>query len=405
MNRFAPLANIVGLLMLSGCSGSLSGHAFPNIESQRTSLRATTLPDMSFRVIYSFGKTAKDASYPDQAPIAVNGFFYGTTGGGGKSGDGTVYKMSPGGAETVLHSFNGADGQTPWAGLLYYNGAFYGTTFYGGTSNDGTVYRITPGGSFKLLRSFHGGSRDGGNPVGVLVAYNGTLYGTTGIGGPYNQKNGGYGTVFSITTGGSERILHFFKGVPDGSGPWGTLIPVNGVLYGTTAGGGKGYAGTVYRITTSGSEKILHNFKGSDGEQPEANALYQNGWLYGTSVKGGSYGFGTVFKIGLGGQFSTLYNFDGASNGCHPTTGLLSVNGNFFGSTIGTFQGSSCTNAGTVYKITPSGSLTTLHTFNGRNGGAEPIDYSGLSTFEGRLYGTTELGGDSNVGIVFSEAV
>ena len=402
MVRVAILCNLLGLIALSACSSSFSEQPLYRNQDARTSPRSTTLPDTKFRVLYSFGKTTDDAWGPYPAPIASNGNLYGTTSNGGKANDGTVYKISTTGVETVLHSFNGADGKTPWAGLLYYSGAFYGTTQYGGTKNDGTIYRISPGGSFKSLYSFHGGERDGNGPVGVLTALNGTLYGTTGTGGPYNGQNGGFGSVFSVTTGGSEHVLHFFRGSPDGAYPWGTLTLVKGMLYGTSFDGGKYDAGSVYRVTTSGSVKILHSFKGSDGEQLESNVMYEDGWLYGTAVRGGAYGFGTVFKVGLGGQFSTLYSFDGAANGCHPISGLRSLNGSLFGLTTGSFTGSSCSSAGTIYAITPSGSLTTTHTFDGRNGGGEPIDFSGLTNVGGKLYGTTWAGGKTKAGIFFS---
>jgi uncharacterized repeat protein (TIGR03803 family) len=142
-----------------------------------------------------------------------------------------------------LHSFDGAnDGESPSGGLVNVNGTMYGTTQLGGTDSNGTVFSITPGGTFTVLYSFQGGS-DGVSPVGLTVM-KGVLYGVTVAGGASN-----YGTIFSMTLSGTETVLHSFNGA-DGCAPNAALTPYNGVLYGTTTQcGGPNNAGTAFRFT------------------------------------------------------------------------------------------------------------------------------------------------------------
>jgi len=210
-------------------------------------------------VLYRFsGKP--DGSWPTAALLDVNGTLYGVTANGGDSSCGclgTVYSISAAGAEKVLHSFTGTpDGATPNSPLIDVNGTLYGTTTGGGASGYGTVYSISTAGTEKVLYSFAGGSSDGIDPGRALLDVNGLLYGTTFNGGPTRCDIGGVkgcGTLYSITTGGVEKVLHFFSGSSDGSIPQGDLLNVNGVLYGTTAWGGtsKGHraGGTVFEIT------------------------------------------------------------------------------------------------------------------------------------------------------------
>jgi len=164
--------------------------------------------------------------------------------------------------DTVLHSFGApSDGAEPAAGLIAVNGTLYGTTIFRdsvvGFSGAGTVFSIDPTtGSEKVLYAFNGGS-DGANPLASLTALNGTLYGTTENGGTVRCGHRGCGTVFSITTSGTKRILHRFDthiGDGDGRNPSAGLIAVGGTLYGTTSSGGSGYCyyrrgcGTVFSI-------------------------------------------------------------------------------------------------------------------------------------------------------------
>jgi uncharacterized repeat protein (TIGR03803 family) len=199
----------------------------------------------------------------------------------------------------VITSFQLSGGAPPSHGrLLDLNGTLYGTASVGGKYGEGTVFSLSTSGREKLLYSFKGGGKDGADPEGGLVAVKHTLYGTTSGGGAY-----GDGTVFSITPTGTEKVLHSFTG-SDGKAPLATLLNVNGTLYGTTSSGGASYppygGGTVFSITLSGHETVLYSFKGEgDGAGPQSGVIDVNGTFYGTTVGGGDMGVGTVYSITL----------------------------------------------------------------------------------------------------------
>lgn len=203
-----------------------------------------------------------DGSNPEAGLVFLKGLFYGTTLTGGPKGLGTVFYVSATGSEGVLHNFlNGnGDGYLPSGSLIVIKGVLYGTTEFGGTGSDcdgaggcGTVFSITPSGQEKVVYSFLGGS-DGSDPEGSLIDVGGTLYGTTESGGAYCQINSGCGTIFSINTAGQEQVLHSFAGGSDGSQPAAGLTLLNGTLYGTTYLGGnssdgsQGGYGTVFAL-------------------------------------------------------------------------------------------------------------------------------------------------------------
>lgn len=185
--------------------------------------------------------------------------------------------------------------------MINVHGTLYGgTTFGGGSSGYGTVYRISTSGSEKVLHSFGGG--DGANPMGNLFDVNGTLYGTTSAAGGVHSR----GTVYSISTTGVEKVLYDFRtahGGHDGETPYAGLIDVKGTLYGTTdQGGGAPLYGVVYSVSTAGAETVLHRFgNGPDGAHPWAGLVNVKGTLYGTTLEGGSGcsggGCGTVFAL------------------------------------------------------------------------------------------------------------
>ncbi len=256
-------------------------------------------------VLHSFGPYKLDGAFPSSRLLNVNGTLYGTTQRGGMyyCGEtcGTVFSITTSGAEKVLYSFKGTpDGYEPVAGLINVNGTLYGTTYAGGTNADGTVFSITTSGTETLLHSFKD-SPDGYGPVAGLINVNGTLYGTTCCGGTHGRAHGGWGTVFSITTSGKETVLYSFKnGAGDGARPRAGLINVKGTLYGTTTKKGENNGGTLFAITTSGTETVLHSFGGgSDGAYPLGSLINVNGTLYGTTYLGGANHWGTVFKLSL----------------------------------------------------------------------------------------------------------
>jgi uncharacterized repeat protein (TIGR03803 family) len=233
------------------------------------------------------------------------------------------------------------------------NGTLYGTTV-GGGSGFGTVFRVTTTGTEKMLYSFRGTS-DGAYPYAGLLNVGGTLYGTTGGGGV-----SGMGTVFRVTTTGREKILHRFAGGSDGTSPTASLIEFNGKLYGTTQGGGPSGVGTVFNITTTGKENVLYSFSynSGDGWSPASSLINVHGTFYGTTVEGGASAVGTIFSVTAAGKEEVRYSFSASPlDGGNPYASLIDVKGRLYGTTLygggyscGRHRGRSC---GTVFALTP----------------------------------------------------
>jgi uncharacterized repeat protein (TIGR03803 family) len=243
------------------------------------------------RTVYAF-KGGADGAYPRAGVIDANGLLYGTTSRGGKGDYGTVFSLSPQGVEHVLHTFRQDEGAQPLASPLFVNGDLYGTTWFDGKNRSGAVYRIDSSHRFEVLHYF--GSRgDGAGPESSLILVRGALYGTTAWGG----GKGSYGTVFSLTLSGRERVVHrFTQQWGGGYNVIGGLVAVKGFLHGTTAGTtGSGQPGTIYSITPSGRFRTVHVFVGND--YPVAAPTYANGLFYGTTTVGGRYSLGTVYVL------------------------------------------------------------------------------------------------------------
>ena len=253
------------------------------------------------RVLYAFAGIGEAGSPAGLSPVLdAAGNLYGTTGAGGTFDAGTIFRLDPSGAETVLYSFTGGtDGASPLAGLIMdAEGNFYGTTYSGGSPSCqcGTVFKLYTSGVLSVLHTFAGGE-DGSAPYASLMRdAAGNLYGTTLSGGTANL-----GTVFKLDETGKEQVLHSFTGGADGSYPFAGLVrDAAGNLYGTASSGGAYGHGTVFNLNAIGEEVVLHSFSGADGSGPEANlVLDPNGNLYGTTNGGGAYGAGVVFGIEL----------------------------------------------------------------------------------------------------------
>jgi uncharacterized repeat protein (TIGR03803 family) len=333
------------------------------------------------------------------------------------NGCGTVFRLNKKGAE--FHSFDGADGTWPEEGLaiIVSRGAGYGTTYLGGDTSCysqgcGTVFKLNSEGKETVLHEFSG-APDGEEPKGLLVADTlGNLYGTTTGGG----ASSGYGTVFEISAGGAETILHSFAGPPEGGGdgafPYeGVVRDSAGNLYGTTALGGAYGSGVVYKLDASSSETLLYSFSGGDGANPGSLLLLDSqGNLYGTTSNGGNAqcggtGCGVVFELspqsGGGWIEKTLYAFCsllGCTDGEGPGSGQLArdAGGNLYGTTYfgGAYRNCDGDACGVVFKLSPSGEETVLHSFTGGADGATPA--TGITADgAGYLYGTAENGGDN----------
>jgi len=221
--------------------------------------------------------------------------------------------------ETVLYSFGGysGDGNNPYAGLVMdKKGNLYGTTAWGGAYTNGSVFKVTPAGEESVLYSF-GDFPDGGEPLaGLIMDKDGNLYGTTCCVGAYWE-----GTVFKVTPSGEETVLYSFEGGQSGDGGYplgGLIMDKEGNLYGTTSFGGTstncaGGCGTVFKVTPTETETLLYSFEGSasgDGEDPQAGLIMdKKGNFYGTTFEGGAYDEGTVFKVASSGKETVLYSF------------------------------------------------------------------------------------------------
>jgi uncharacterized repeat protein (TIGR03803 family) len=357
-------------------------------------------------VLYAF-TGGKDGSMPYYGLLRdASGNLYGTTYMGGAKNMGVVFVLAPDGSETVLHAFTGKDGSGPGGDLIEdAAGTLYGTTTVGGASNQGVVFALKPGGRVRVLYSFKGGT-DGGFPLGALVTDNsGNLYGTTQLGGGACKC----GTVYELAPDGTETILHAFAEGQDGGYPVARLYrDKQGNLFGTTyEGGGSSNCGqygcgTVFEISAGGTESILHTFVGSDGALPNGGLIAdKNNNLYSTTFEGGGSsactgGCGTVYELGANGGLTVLHAFAG-SDGANPGAELIMTSD---GELVGTSFAGGSANLGTVFAVKTDGSETVLHSFSGGNDGASPVSDL-IAGSGGKLFGTTSAGGAANAGTVF----
>jgi uncharacterized repeat protein (TIGR03803 family) len=305
-----------------------------------------------------------------------------------------------------LYSFFGRHGIYPYGGLIRgKSGALYGTTGGGGAYHEGTVFRLKANGKETVLHSF--AATDGAGPYsGVIMDTAGNIYGTTVNGGSFSS-----GVVFRLDTVGVFSVLYSFTGGADGFNPFAGLVRDGlGNLYGTTQEGGDSTChpiagcGTIYKLDTTGSLTVLHAFSGADGEFPQTGgALAQDasGNLYGTTTNGGNLdacngvGCGVVFKLDTNGTYTVLYRFEGGSAGAYPDSGvILDKKGRLYGTTevggdLNLCNGGGC---GVVFKLNTNGTYAVLHTFKAGSDGAFPG--GALLHTAASLFGTTREGGD-----------
>ena len=373
----------------------------------------------TFKTLYSFAGTP-DGTEPFQSDLLnVNGTLYGTTGGGGDFGAGTIFTFSSARKETVVYSFTGgADGNQPSSGLIRDNkGNLYGTTFFGGDPNCvltvseppgcGTVYKLDSSNNLSVVYTFTG-STDGAWPQGLVMDSAGNLYGVTFYGGNLNcplLAGVGCGVVFKISSTGTFSSLYTFQGGTDGGIPYGFLTLHGTAVYGGTQQGGTladcgGVGcGVIFAVSTSsGAEKPLYAFTGgADGGLPTSQFLFDSkGNLYGTTYAGGnlscsnqnSVGCGVIFRLTPAGRENALYAFKGSPDAANPSWGLTAdASGNGYGTTI--YGGAS--NLGTVFKISSKGVESVLHSFSGTDGS---YPQSGLVGVGSTLFSNTVLGGN-----------
>jgi len=351
----------------------------------------------AFKVLLDFdGTNGADPFYMSLVQ-GLDGSFYGTASAGGPHHNGTVFKVTAAGALTTLYDLCPQVSCIHGSGLdsgvvLAADGNFYGFANNGGLYNFGAVYRITSSGQWTTLHSFNGSDGAGQYYSALIQGTDGKLYGVTTGGGTY-----GYGTAFSITLSGTLTTLYNFCSQPDcadGGSPVGGLVQgADGSFYGATlAGGANGY-GTLFKITRGGTLTTLYNFCSqpncADGYYPHA-ALVRggDGNFYGTTGGGTA---GTMFRMAPDGTFTTLLTFC-CDDGGSPVSGLIEgTDGSFYGTTASP-AGSSM--YGALYRITRDGRLTILHSFDGTDGSTP---YGGLvQGTDGSFYGTTTYGGPAS---------
>jgi uncharacterized repeat protein (TIGR03803 family) len=331
--------NFYGTTAVGGASVSSGGTVFK------------ITPEGTLTTLYSFCSLTNcaDGANPHAGLIqASDGNFYGTTYVGGTPGVGTVFKITPGGALTTLHSFMGTDGEEPEGGLIQASdGDFYGTTVNGGTNQAGTVFKITPGGTLTTLYSFCSATRcsDGAYPVaGLIQATDGNFYGTTAL---------DQGTIFKMTPGGTLTTIYTFCSLTDCTDGYQPLAPMiqasDGNFYGTTSGGGE-VSGTVFKMTQEG---LLTPLYISDAFFPAPLIQASDGNFYGTSYgPGDAVPAGTIFKLTPSGTLTMLYAFcTNCAYGAGPSAGLIQA-------TDGNLYGTTSSNGGSVFKLTLGSSTT-----------------------------------------------
>jgi uncharacterized repeat protein (TIGR03803 family) len=375
-------------------------------------LAGVSLPAWSqtYSAIYNFTGIGSDGADPYAGPILdPKGNLYGTTYLGGSDGNGTVYRLSPSGSSwkySLLYSFKGLpDGAGPAFGSLAIgpDGGLFGTTEGGGYF--GTNFEICACAGREVQIHQFGRGTDGAQPIGgVVLDKAGNIFGTTSLQGAY-----GNGTVFEEKRSGktwTESTIYSFTGGDDGaSPPAGVTLDRDGNLYGTTSLGGANGYGVIYRLSPTASgwkQTVLYTFQGlDDGQNPVGGLIWDGGDnLYGTTFDGGIYGGGTVYQLSrtsTGVKFTTLYSFTGSYGG--PYNKLTLANGNIYGTT----EAEGANGLGSIFKLTPANGgweFTDLYDFVGGSEGAQPYGSVAVDS-KGNVFGTVDIGGSANQGLVF----
>jgi len=377
----------------------------------------------TFTSLYSFCQNGCQDGFGPRAGLVqgTDGNLYGTTSYGG-SGSGTVFVITPGGTLTTIYTFCAQGGcrnlARPSGVILGTNGDLYGTTTGQGSHDAGTVFQLTPGGTLTTLYNFcsQTGCTDGYTPAaGVIQAADGNFYGTTTYGGATGEGPAS-GTIFKVTPDGVLTTLYSFCNgfsCPNGDGPGVALVQsASGDFLGGTSD--SSIPGTIFQITPGGTLTILYSFTTPFFPYPTPSALVQSsdGDFYGTTGGGGAnclsddgHGCGMVFQMTQEGALTTLYSFcaqAGCADGKYPGAALvLATDGNFYGTTE---SGGANGSYGTIFRITPTGELTTLYSFCAQHAcqdGARPAAALVQAT-DGNFYGTTKEGGANDKGTVFS---
>jgi uncharacterized repeat protein (TIGR03803 family) len=312
---------------------------------------------------------------------------YGTTPYGGL-GVGSLFSLTTGGTYTLLHNFVGAtEGTYPTARLaIGAGGAIWGTTQLGGANSGGTLFSYTAKG-LSIKHSFGQGD-DGNHPMqGPVADGTGAFIGTLS-GGAYET----YGSLYKYDTSGAYGLMHDFRSGPDGHCPFsGPSYTPTKLIYGTTVGMGYGGnpQGSIWRF--NGKLTTVYAFKdGADGEYPDQAPVGDaHGNLYGTThIQNGNAFAGAIWKITPAGVFTVMHSFAAATDGYQPNSPLiLNTDGYLYGTTAS----GGPKNLGTVFRISTSGRFQVEHSFTGGADGGSPTG-SLVNDTSGAIYGGTRSG-------------
>jgi uncharacterized repeat protein (TIGR03803 family) len=313
-------------------------------------------------------------------------------------GCGSIFRINPAGVQDTLYDFSShrhSTGCRVYGELLLQDDMLYGVTSAGGFRDNGTIFRLTLSGEHQVLHRFRG--KDGRVPgAGLTIAPDGALYGVTTHGGQYDA-----GTVFRIGKGGRFETLYSFKpNDPRGARPlWPLTVGADGALYGVAYGAGD----KIFRVGLDGTVTLERSLEYLDGCSPQALTLGSDGWLYGAAFACGAHGMGTLYRLYPGGKLERLHAFTG-EDGSMPKNRLReSSQGDWFGVTLGTAEGT----LSTLYRTRFDGSgVEVIHIFGSPVDGYNP---SGpvLLRSDGFVYGTCGAGGNekgltgSGPGMVF----
>ncbi|MDB6109411.1 MAG: hypothetical protein JWR69_1161 [Pedosphaera sp.] len=306
---------------------------------------------------------------------------------------------------TTLVSFAGTNGATPFAALIQgADGNFYGTTQSGGDFNKGTVFQLSTNGTLTTLATFDG--TNGATPCGLVQSSDGSFYGTTQAGGTNAVSSGGLGTVFRITTNGSFTSLMSFAGTNGANPMSGLMRGSDGNFYGTTYHGGSSSFGAIYRFTSNNTLDVLASLDFTNGWPVGGLVESSNGNFYGTSTAGRS-SHGGLFQVTSNGTVSNLATFL-VTNTLPQGALVQGKDGNFYGTSVfGAGPSKNANNRGTIFSVTPSGTVEPLYTFipSAQSSTTFPDGAAPYCTMiqdaAGNFYGTASAGGWFTKGVVF----
>ena len=366
-----------------------------------------TLYNNDYSIIHTFASgDVNNGTIPIGQFVKSGDLLYGATAPDyvGEGDGGVIYSIHPDGSDmTVLHTFS-LESEYSVSGALVASGSvLYGIVQYGGDNNHGGIFKINMDGSgYSLIYSFH--VDNGYDSQGSLIIVGGRLYGLNQWGGDNNS-----GTIFGLDLDGSNfAVLHSFSdpNAPnnEGSGPMGSLVESDGVLFGTTYEGGNNNAGTIFSINPDGSNFQYYSLTGEDASGPTGSLTVIGNDLFGSNQYGGSGGGGDIFKISksLTG-YSVIHTFANNMND-GGVTSLLALqlwNNKLYGDT---WSGGD-NGKGTLFSMNLDGSdYSLLHEFNGAPYDGGTLNASPLID-EGIMYGVTYYGGTNNYGTMFTMTV